>query len=84
MILKQIKYKGSTILPYQIKNKKCYFFKNGKTINFPYILSELPDYYVAGGGLYMDSSTTEISEDKVILTSVRIFEIQDDSLIIKN
>lgn len=84
MILKQIKYKGSTILPYQIKNKKCYFFKNGKIINFPYVLSELPDYYVAGGGLYMDSSTTEISEDKVILTSVRIFEVQDDSLIIKN
>ena len=84
MILKQISFNGSTILPFQIKNKKCYFFKNGKTINFPYILAQTPDYYVAGEGLNMDTSTTNISEDKLILSSLFMFDVKDDSLIIKN
>lgn len=84
MILKQVKFKGLVVNPWQIKDNKCYYFKNGKIVDFEYRLTKLPNYHVSGEGLYMDSSTTKYNEltNSLIMSSLHDFNVKNDILTI--
>lgn len=82
MILKQVNFKGLVVAPYQIKNNKCYYFKNGERIDFPYRLTQLPEYYVAGEGLYGSANTIAVDEssDSAIFSSLYHFNVSGETL----
>lgn len=84
MILKQVRFRGLVVEPYQIVNNECFYFKDGKEIHYQYRLVKLPKYYVANNNLFMDDDITWVDGTSLMLESAYHFVVNDDVLTILN
>lgn len=85
MFITKISFRGSTIEPIKVKDKHCYFTKNGIIADFLYRPVSYPSSYVKNGELFTDKSNTHMDEKtgSVLFDSVLYYIVKDNDLIIK-